>query len=147
MVKNRNSGHRDAPHRLLLGEPRGGALLKVLVLLVLGAVLTGVIYIYVVDDSPLRSVVARLTGSGTDVAGKFNLAENQVFWYTVGPEDVALVQRFGAYTRTTGPGLHFKLPFSIETVIRVRAKAIRRIEELPAGDDGPGVVDALLARR
>lgn len=37
-------------------------------------------------------------------------------WYTVQPEETAVVQRFGQVVRTTGPGLHFKLPFGIESV-------------------------------
>lgn len=39
--------------------------------------------------------------------------------YTVGPEEVGVVQRFGAYARTTDPGLHVKLPLGIETVSKV----------------------------
>jgi membrane protease subunit HflK len=39
-------------------------------------------------------------------------------WYTVQPEETAVVQRFGRVLpdRTAGPGLHFKFPYGIETV-------------------------------
>jgi len=37
-------------------------------------------------------------------------------WFTVQPEETAVVQRFGAVVRTVGPGLHFKLPYGVETV-------------------------------
>lgn len=37
-------------------------------------------------------------------------------WFTVQPEQTGVVQRFGAVNRTADPGLHFKLPFFIETV-------------------------------
>jgi modulator of FtsH protease HflK len=37
-------------------------------------------------------------------------------WYTVQPEETAVVRRFGRVVRTAGPGLHFKIPFAIETV-------------------------------
>lgn len=37
-------------------------------------------------------------------------------WFTVQPEETGIVQRFGKVMRTSGPGLHFKLPFGIETV-------------------------------
>lgn len=37
-------------------------------------------------------------------------------WFTVQPEETGVVQRFGAVVRTVGPGLHFKLPYGIETV-------------------------------
>jgi membrane protease subunit HflK len=39
--------------------------------------------------------------------------------YTVGPEEVGVVLRFGKYSRTTQPGLHFKLPLGIEEKIKV----------------------------
>lgn len=42
--------------------------------------------------------------------------------YTVQPEEVAVIRRFGAYTGTSDPGLHFKLPFGIDTVERVPAQ-------------------------
>ena len=40
-------------------------------------------------------------------------------WFTVDPEEVGVVLRFGKYTRTVLPGLNFKLPFGIETVFKV----------------------------
>ena len=40
--------------------------------------------------------------------------------YTVAPEEAGVIQRFGRYVRVTGPGLHFKLPFGIETVGKVK---------------------------
>lgn len=40
--------------------------------------------------------------------------------YTVAPEETGVVQRFGRFVRVTGPGLHFKLPFGIETVSKVK---------------------------
>ena len=38
--------------------------------------------------------------------------------YQIEPEEVGVILRFGKYTRTTTPGLHFKLPF-IEDMTRV----------------------------
>lgn len=37
-------------------------------------------------------------------------------WFTVQPEETGVVQRFGAVVRAVGPGLHFKLPYGVETV-------------------------------
>jgi membrane protease subunit HflK len=37
-------------------------------------------------------------------------------WFTVQPEETAVVLRFGKVVRTAGPGLHFKLPYGIESV-------------------------------
>ena len=40
-------------------------------------------------------------------------------FYTVEPEEVALVLRFGQFVRVTEPGLNFKLPLGIERVEKV----------------------------
>jgi membrane protease subunit HflK len=48
--------------------------------------------------------------------------------YTVQPEQRAVVKRFGAVTGQTGPGLHFKLPFSISTVELVPTERILKEE-------------------
>jgi membrane protease subunit HflK len=40
-------------------------------------------------------------------------------FYTVGPEEAAIVLRLGKYVRITDPGLHIKMPFTIERVIKV----------------------------
>jgi membrane protease subunit HflK len=39
--------------------------------------------------------------------------------YTVGPEQVGVIQRFGKYVRTTEPGLHMRLPLGIEQLTKV----------------------------
>jgi membrane protease subunit HflK len=40
-------------------------------------------------------------------------------FFTVGPEEVGVIQRFGEYVRTASPGLNFKLPLGVETVKKV----------------------------
>ncbi len=40
-------------------------------------------------------------------------------WFTIRPEEVGVILRFGKYTRTVNPGLNFKLPFGVEEVIKV----------------------------
>ncbi len=40
-------------------------------------------------------------------------------FYQVEPEEVALVLRFGEYVRESGPGLHVKAPFGIESAQKV----------------------------
>ena len=42
-------------------------------------------------------------------------------FYTVDADEVGVIQRFGRYTRTTNPGLHFKMPFGVETVKRSKS--------------------------
>jgi modulator of FtsH protease HflK len=40
-------------------------------------------------------------------------------WFTVEPEEVGMVLRFGKYVRPCHAGLHLKFPYPIETVIKV----------------------------
>ena len=49
-------------------------------------------------------------------------------WFTVQPEETGIVQRFGKVVRTAGPGLHFKLPFGIETVRTVPTARVLKEE-------------------
>lgn len=48
--------------------------------------------------------------------------------YSIGPDEVGIVQRFGKYVRTTEPGLQFKLPFGIETFTPIKVKKIFKEE-------------------
>jgi len=43
----------------------------------------------------------------------------QSSFYTIAPEEVGVVLRFGKYVRTTEPGLHLRLPFGVERVHKV----------------------------
>ncbi len=58
--------------------------------------------------------------------------------FTVGVNEVGVVQRFGKYTRTTQSGLHFKLPAGIEKVTKVKTKRIYKegfgVEESKVSD-------------
>jgi membrane protease subunit HflK len=40
-------------------------------------------------------------------------------FFTIQPEEVGVVLRFGEYSRTASPGLNFKLPYPIEQVLKV----------------------------
>ena len=40
-------------------------------------------------------------------------------WFTVDPEEVGVVLRFGEFVRQEEPGLHIKIPFGVETVTKV----------------------------
>ena len=48
--------------------------------------------------------------------------------YTVGPESVGVVQRFGKVIKTVDPGLRFKLPFGIDRVTIVPVKRQLKME-------------------
>ncbi len=49
-------------------------------------------------------------------------------FYTVGVDEVGVVQRFGRYVRTTQPGLNFKLPSGIEKVTKVKVRRVYKEE-------------------
>jgi membrane protease subunit HflK len=49
-------------------------------------------------------------------------------YYQVEPDQVGVVQRFGAYDRTSDPGPHLKLPFGIETVTKVPVQRQLKME-------------------
>ena len=48
--------------------------------------------------------------------------------YSIGPDEVGIVQRFGKYHETTTPGLHMKLPFAIDKVRPVKVQRIFKEE-------------------
>ena len=49
-------------------------------------------------------------------------------FYTVPQDSVALVQRFGAFSRIAEPGLHFRIPFGVERVTRVPVERVIKEE-------------------
>lgn len=49
-------------------------------------------------------------------------------FYTVQPDEEAVVLRFGNYIQTNPPGLHFKLPLGIDEAIKVKTKLILQEE-------------------
>jgi membrane protease subunit HflK len=49
-------------------------------------------------------------------------------FYTVGVDEVGIVQRFGKYVRTTPPGLNFKMPRGIEKVTKVKVRRVYKEE-------------------
>jgi len=48
--------------------------------------------------------------------------------YIVGPDEEGVVQTFGKYSYSTSPGLHFKLPWPIQTVKLPRVTEVKRLE-------------------
>jgi membrane protease subunit HflK len=49
-------------------------------------------------------------------------------FYTIDVSEEGVVTRFGAYDRTTSSGMHFKLPFGIEQVVKIQSKRILQEE-------------------
>ncbi len=88
------------------------------------------------------------TGNGRGGGGGFDpLAGNNWMWiaggilalwialssfYKVEAQDRGVVLRFGAYAGSTDPGLHFKLPWPIDSVV------MRKVEQINSVDIGAG---------
>lgn len=59
-------------------------------------------------------------------------------FYTIGVNEVGIIQRFGKYIRTTPPGLGFKLPRGIEKLTKVPVRLVKK-EEFGLRTIRPGV--------
>ena len=66
-----------------------------------------------------------VTAAGLLVVGLIGFLTS---WYQVESEEVGIVQRFGAYVRTTEPGLHFKIPLGVERVTKVPVRRTLKME-------------------
>jgi len=49
-------------------------------------------------------------------------------FYSVEQDEVGVIRRFGKYHVTTSPGLHWKLPFNIDTLNKVKVKRVLKEE-------------------
>src|SRR5579883_1287955 len=79
----------------------------------------------------IRRILPGGFGSGSGIA--LIAAAILVIWlasgfYVVQPDEVGIVLRFGAYNRTTQPGLNYHLPSPIETVLEPKVTRINRTE-------------------
>jgi modulator of FtsH protease HflK len=88
-----------------------------------------------------RRVLPGGFGTGTGVA--IVVLGILVIWlasgfYRVLPDEVGVVLRFGAYNRTTQPGLNYHLPTPIETVLRPSVTRVNRTEIGYRNAEGPG---------
>lgn len=62
------------------------------------------------------------------VVGLLVLIGGRTAFYTVEPDEEAVVIRFGKYLTTTPPGLHFKIPFGVDEVTKVKTKIVHQLE-------------------
>ena len=69
-----------------------------------------------------------LRAVGLAVGGLLLLIGIWSSYYTVAPEEEAVVLRYGRYVESSPPGLHFKMPFGIDRAIKVPVTEIRKIE-------------------
>lgn len=59
-------------------------------------------------------------------------------FYSIGPGERGVIQRFGKWVRSTGPGLHLKLPMGIEKMTKVNVDRIYK-EEFGFRTTKPGI--------
>ncbi|MFC1576101.1 FtsH protease activity modulator HflK [Candidatus Omnitrophota bacterium] len=78
------------------------------------------------------------------IAGIIVIAALFSSFYSVGPDEVGVIRRFGKYVRTTNPGLHLKIPFA-EKVNKVKVKYIFK-EEFGFRTTRPGIVSQYSGR-
>ena len=106
-----------------------------------------------IDDliRSIRKWLAGLTGGGKPGGGGDGLplvvtiavGIALVLWLSTGiywvlPDEQGVVMRFGAYTETTGPGLHYHLPVPIESVLLPKVTRVNRTDVGMAVDPDTG---------
>jgi len=74
--------------------------------------------VYTISGSPIRKIIYLVLIIVIVTSGL----------YSVGADEVGVIQRFGKYIRQTQPGLHMKIPFGIETVTKVKVKKVFKEE-------------------
>src|SRR3989338_2835749 len=62
------------------------------------------------------------------ILGLFILIGLKGVIYSIGPDEVGVVQRFGKYIALSSPGLHTKIPFGIEKVTPIKVEKIFKEE-------------------
>jgi modulator of FtsH protease HflK len=58
--------------------------------------------------------------------------------YSIGPDEVGVIQRFGKYMDLSSPGLHARIPFGIDRVTPIKVEKIFKEE---FGTSGPGAAE------
>lgn len=68
----------------------------------------------------------KLIGPGIVILLGLIFGKSMIF--SVGPDSVGVIQRFGKYVRTEGAGLHFKLPAGVEKLTKVKVEYVFKEE-------------------
>ncbi len=62
------------------------------------------------------------------IIGLFVLTGLKGVIYSIGPDEVGVIQKFGKYIGLSSPGLHVKIPFGIEKVTPIKVEKIFKAE-------------------
>ena len=81
-----------------------------------------------IDEILNRFKNFKLPGGILLIVVLFFLFFGSSIFFTVGIDEVGVIQRFGKYNRITQPGLNFKLPAGIEKVTKVKIKRVYKEE-------------------
>ncbi|MBK23989.1 MAG: FtsH protease activity modulator HflK [Halobacteriovorax sp.] len=79
-------------------------------------------------EKALRELLKNIKGVGLVVGILVLLVVGKSTFYTVEPDEEAVVIRFGKFVGTNPPGLHFKLPIGIDEVFFVKTKRVLQEE-------------------
>ncbi len=79
-------------------------------------------------EKALRELLKNVKGVGLVVGILVLLFVGKSTFYTVEPDEEAVVIRFGKFVGTNPPGLHFKLPIGIDEVFFVKTKRVLQEE-------------------
>jgi len=86
------------------------------------------------DSSTPSEVWKKVRGGGFKFPGNFIILILILLFlsysciFTIGADEVGVIQRFGKYVRTCQPGLNFKLPLGIEKVTKIKVRHIYKEE-------------------
>ncbi|MFH0844241.1 MAG: FtsH protease activity modulator HflK [Pseudomonadota bacterium] len=76
----------------------------------------------------LKGMTGRFPGGWAIIVIFLILYLGSTMFYTVGVDEVGIVQRFGKHVRTTPSGLNFKMPRGIETITKVKVRFVYKEE-------------------
>lgn len=79
-------------------------------------------------DMAKANILNNVKSIGSIVIIAIVLILGKTSFYTVDPDEEAIIIRFGKYTGTYPPGLHFKLPFGVDKAILVKTKRVLQEE-------------------
>lgn len=79
-------------------------------------------------EKGLKDFLQNIKGVGAVVVVILLLVVGKSTFYTVEPDEEAVVIRFGKFVGTNPPGLHFKLPIGIDEVFFVKTKRVLQEE-------------------
>jgi membrane protease subunit HflK len=80
------------------------------------------------DLNKIRLPKVEMKSFGKVIAGLLLILALYASIFTVNPEEVGIILRFGEFTRAANPGLNFKMPLGIEEVIKVPVERQLKLE-------------------